>query len=292
MKSLSPELKKRILRAQRKEISEHLVYSKLSSKVKENKNRAVLKGISEDELKHYGLWKNYTKQDALPFYFWVYWYYFLALIFGLTFSLKLMERGEKGAQKNYQEIAREIPEAKVMLKDEEIHEHELLKLLEEDKLKYVGSIVLGLNDALVELTGALAGLTLALNNAKVVAITGLITGIAASLSMAASEFQSRRADDPKAKDTLRASLYTGGTYLLTVILLILPYLLLSNVLISLVCTMVIAVLIIMMFTFYTSVTQDLKFGKRFLEMAAISLGVAAITFGIGFLVKLFWNLPV
>jgi VIT1/CCC1 family predicted Fe2+/Mn2+ transporter len=203
-----------------------------------------------------------------------------------------MERGEKGAQKNYQEIAREIPEAKVMLKDEEIHEHELLKLLEEDKLKYVGSIVLGLNDALVELTGALAGLTLALNNAKVVAITGLITGIAASLSMAASEFQSRRADDPKAKDTLRASLYTGGTYLLTVILLILPYLLLSNVLISLVCTMVIAVLIIMMFTFYTSVTQDLKFGKRFLEMAAISLGVAAITFGIGFLVKLFWNLPV
>jgi len=292
MKSIDPTLLKRIIKAQRKEKSEHLVYGKLAFKVKDQKNQEILRSISKDELKHYHLWKNHTLQDVSPSWFWVYWYYFMALIFGITFALKLMERGEKNAQKNYQEIAKYLPEAKIMLKDEDKHEHQLLALLEEDKLKYVGSIVLGLNDALVELTGALAGLTLALNNAKIVAVTGLITGIAASLSMAASEFQSRRADDPHAKDTLRASLYTGATYLITVILLILPYLLLSNVLLSLICTLIIAVLIIMMFTFYTSVAQDLKFGKRFLEMASISLGVAAITFGIGYVVKLVWNIQV
>ena len=43
-----------------------------------------------------------------------------------------------------------------------INESALLQLLDEEKLRYTGSIVLGLNDVLVELTGALAGLTLAL----------------------------------------------------------------------------------------------------------------------------------
>lgn len=258
----------------------------LSNKVKEKKNKEVLKSISEDELHHYQMWKRYTNQEVPPLMIWVYWYYFLARIFGMTFVLKLMEQGEKNAQKNYLEIAKFIPEAKLMLHEEDKHEQSLLKLLEEDKLKYVGSIVLGLNDALVELTGALAGLTLALNNGKIVAITGLITGIAASLSMAASEFQSRRAENPHATDSIKASVYTGITYLITVILLILPYLLLNNVLIALGSTLAIAIFIIMMFTFYTSVAQDLSFRRRFLEMAGISLGVAAITFGIGYLVKM------
>ncbi len=290
MKSLSQPQLKRILRAQRKEKSEHLVYGMLSNKVKEKKNKEVLKSISEDELHHYQMWKRYTNQEVPPLRIWVYWYYFLARIFGMTFALKLMEQGEKNAQKNYLEIAKFIPEAKLMLHEEDKHEQSLLKLLEEDKLKYVGSIVLGLNDALVELTGALAGLTLALNNGKIVAITGLITGIAASLSMAASEFQSRRAENPHATDSIKASVYTGITYLITVILLILPYLLLNNVLIALGSTLAIAVFIIMMFTFYTSVAQDLSFKRRFLEMAGISLGVAAITFGIGYLVKMLWGI--
>lgn len=292
MTSLSDYVLKKVIRAQRKEISEHLVYSWLSSKVKDKCNKEILRNISDDELHHYNLWKNYTKKDVPPRRLWVYLYYFMARMFGITFALKLMERGEEGAQKNYQQISKTIPEAKVMLKDESKHEQKLLGLLEEEKLKYVGSIVLGLNDALVELTGALAGLTLALDNARIVAITGSITGIAASLSMAASGFQSRRADNPQAKDTLKASLYTGATYLITVLLLVLPYLLLSNVLVSLICTLTIAVIIIMMFTFYTSVAQNLKFGKRFLEMASISLGVAAITFGIGFLVKMWWGIQV
>ncbi|MFH0701245.1 MAG: VIT1/CCC1 transporter family protein [Candidatus Woesearchaeota archaeon] len=289
---VTPEILKQLKKAQKAEITEHFIYSKLSRSVPQKENQQVLQHIAEDELKHYGFWKKYTKQDVRPNMFLVWWYFLLSKLFGLTFGIKLRERGEKLAQENYALLVKEIPEMKKVLQDEYLHERKLIGMLQEEKLKYVGSIVLGMNDALVELTGALAGLTLALNNGHIVAVTGLITGIAASLSMAASEFQSRRADNPLAKDSFKASIYTGITYLITVILLILPYLLLSNILVALVCTLVIAVLIITAFTFYTSVAQDLKFGKRFLEMATISLGVAAVTFGIGYLVKMFWNLPV
>ena len=55
-------------------------------------------------------------------------------------------------------------------------------------------MVLGLNDALVELTGTLAGLTFALANARLVALAGIITGIAATLSMAASNYLAERAN--------------------------------------------------------------------------------------------------
>ena len=56
-------------------------------------------------------------------------------------------------------------------------------------------MVLGLNDALVEFTGALAGYTFALQNTLLVAMTGLITGVAASLSMATSEYLSTKSEE-------------------------------------------------------------------------------------------------
>jgi len=72
-------------------------------------------------------------------------------------------------------------------------------------------MVLGLNDALVELTGTLAGLTFALKNTRLIALSGLITGIAATLSMAASEYLSARTEQESSR-ALKSSLYTGGAY--------------------------------------------------------------------------------
>lgn len=152
-------------------------------------------------------------------------------------------------------------------------------------------VVLGLNDALVELTGALAGFTLALQNARQIAAIGLITGIAASLSMAASEYISTKTEAGK-KNPLKASVYTGIAYTCTVFLLILPYLLFSNYYFSLAVTLFNAVLVIAIFTFYVSVAQDIPFRARFAEMAVVSLGVALLSFGIGFLVRLFLHVDV
>jgi VIT1/CCC1 family predicted Fe2+/Mn2+ transporter len=151
-------------------------------------------------------------------------------------------------------------------------------------------MVLGLSDALVELSGTLAGLTFALQNTRLIALSGLITGISATLSMASSEYLS--AKNGGDKNAAKSSMYTGLAYLLTVACMVLPYLLLSSYVAALAIMMVTVVVIIMLFTYYTSVAKDLPFGKRFLEMAGISLTVAAISFCIGILVKKFLGIEI
>jgi len=184
-----------------------------------------------------------------------------------------------------------VPDAENIIKDEDEHEKQLIGLIDEERLRYVGSMVLGLNDALVELTGALAGLTLALQNTRLVAMAGLITGVAASLSMATSEYLSTKSEGG-AKNPFKASVYTGVAYVLTVLFLIFPYLLLTVFDLCLSFTILNAIVVIFVFTFYISVAKDLSFKKRFLEMALISLGIACLTFAIGFIIRVLLNIEI
>jgi len=177
--ALDKETRKQLLTAQRNEITEHLMYKKLSQSIKDLHNKDVLESISRDELKHYNLWKEYTRKDVKPDRLTVWKYYLISRLFGLTFGIKLMEKGEERAQTIYERISDFMPVAKKIVEDEDIHEKQLIDLIDEERLRYVGSMVLGLNDALVELTGALAGLTFALQNTRLIAMAGSITGIAA-----------------------------------------------------------------------------------------------------------------
>jgi len=288
---LDEETKNIILTAQRNEITEHFIYEKLSQSTKDPHNRNILERISSDELNHYNFWKKYTQENVKPDKLKIWKYFLISRIFGLTFGIKLMERGEEQAQVTYGKISRFVPDAKSVVKDEDKHEKQLINMIDEDRLRYVGSMVLGLNDALVELTGALAGLTLALQNTRLIAMTGLITGIAASLSMAASEYLSTKSE-AGAKNPFKASAYTGSVYILTVLFLIFPYLIFTNFYFCLGFTILNAIIVIFIFTFYISVAKDTSFRNRFFEMALISLGIAALTFGIGFLIRIFLNVEI
>ncbi len=283
--TISEKLRNRILTYQRNEITEYHIYQRLSKQVGSPENREILHEIAADELRHYNEWKEYTQKEVKPDRFKIWFYLVLARLFGFTFSLKLMESGEESAQENYAGLQDQIPEAKAMARDENHHEEVLLQNLDEERLRYTSSIVLGLNDALVELTGALAGLTLALQNTQLIALSGLITGLAASLSMAASEYLSTKSEEDTTKHPLRASIYTGSAYVSTVVILIAPYLLLDNYYICLALTLLAAVAIIALFNYYVSVAMDKSFKARFLEMAGLSLGVAALSFVIGFVVR-------
>ena len=158
-------------------------------------------------------------------------------------------------------------------------------MLDEERLQYVGSMVLGLNDALVELTGSLAGFVFALQNTRLIALSGLIVGISATFSMASSEFLAARSEGRT--DALKSCSYTGIAYLLTVVALILPYLLFPSGMYipALACMLGVVILIIAGFTYYTSVAQDQTFSSRFWEMALISVGVAVVSFVVGILAK-------
>jgi VIT1/CCC1 family predicted Fe2+/Mn2+ transporter len=288
---INADTMKSLQKAQKNEITEYHIYLKLSSYIKNEHNSRILQQIARDELRHHDELRKFTGTDKKPDTLKIYFYTFISMIFGITFGIKLMEKGEESSEKIYRELGENIEEFKRIAKEEDNHEKELVEIIEEERLKFVGSMVLGLNDALVELTGTLAGLTFALKNTRLIALAGLITGIAASLSMAASEYLSTRTEQENTR-ALKSSLYTGGAYIFTVACLVLPYLVFSNYVVSLVFTIVAAILIIFVFNFYISVAKDLPFKERFFEMASISLGVAAISFIIGYFIRLFLGVDI
>lgn len=277
-------LKNKILRFQKNEVTEQEIYHCLAEGLKNKEQAQVLERISKEEEKHSEFWQSLTGQNVAVDKSKVSYYCFISRFFGLTFGLKLMERGEGLAQEIYAALKPISGNVVAIIQDEERHERELIGLIDEERLKYVGSVVLGLNDALVELTGALVGFTLALQKAKLVGLIGLITGIAAALSMAASEYLSTKQED-HGKSPLKACIYTGITYFATVSLLILPYLFFENIYLCLSLVVFVSLSLILIFTYYVSVAKDLNFKKRFLEMAGISLGVAAVNYCIGLVIR-------
>ena len=289
--TLSEELKKTFIACQRQELTEHIIYDKLAGSAKDEQNKKTLKQLSEDELRHFNIWKELTKAEPKQSSLKVWKYMLISRLFGLTFAMKLMERGEEGAMKFYEKISEQAPEALGIFKDETEHEKQLLEMINEERLKYVSSVVLGLNDALVEFTGALAGFTFALQDARLVGMTGLITGIAASLSMGTSEYLSTKSEGGD-KSPRKASMYTTSAYFTTVFVLIMPFVLLENIYLSLALSISSGILIIFVFTFYISVAKDLSFRKRFLETASISLGVAGLTFVLGLLVRILFGVQI
>ncbi len=284
---MDDKLRSRLLGFQRDEITSAVLYARLAKVTKEGDNARVLADMAAAERRHYAFWKELTGRDVAPRRAFLGFAYLCARILGLTFTLKLLEKGEAAAAEGYAAVESLVPGAAAIGVEEDEHEDALLAMIEEERLEYMGSIVLGLNDALVELTGTLAGLTFALRNAPLVAASGVITGIAAAFSMAASDYLASRADgDEKAG---KSALYTGVAYLLTVIILVMPYLVLpregSWIFASLALTLLAAVAIIAAFNFYISVAKGYRFRERFLEMAGISLGVAGFSFLVGFVVR-------
>ncbi len=282
--SISQEIREQLLRYQRDEITGHHIYKRLAQTLPSPENRRIVEAIADDELTHYHQWKSYTEREVKPERLKIWAYYWISRIFGFTFGIKLLERGEHDAQDEYAHLQAWIPEAEAIMRTEHEHEEALIALLDEEKLHYAGSMVLGLNDALVELTGTLAGLTLAFQNTRLIALSGTITGIAAALSMATSEYLSTKSEETD-KNPLKASLYTGAAYILTVLLLILPYLLLQNYYVALAITLAVGIVIIAVFNYYIAIAKDEPFKKRFLEMAGLSLGVAALSFVVGLIVR-------
>jgi len=286
---MDSERRKRLIQLQRMEITEAEVYTKLAKRQKNPKNKDILEKIAIQENAHYNILRKSTGIDVNPSKIRVSLHVMASVLFGLTFSLKLMEKIEKSAAKEYRDLGLDD-----IAKEEDEHEQKLLSLLEEDALNYLSSVILGLSDALVELTGALAGLTLAFQELKIVALAGLVTGIAASFSMAASEFLATK-EENSGRSPIKAAIFTGVAYLFTVILLVTPYLFLddnSDMILGLephfqaLCiTLIIGLLIIAKFNFYVSIAQDHSFKQRFTEMTAILIVVTSISFVIGVILR-------
>ena len=284
---LSDDLMKKVLQFQQDEVNSFAIYSRLADSLPDRANAAIMKRIAGEELKHATRWEGVTGKALKPSRFKVSFFFFLARFLGLTFAVKKLENGESEAQGGYAVVLKEFPDVKEIIDEENRHEDELIAMIDEERLRYAGSVVLGLNDALVELTGALAGFTFAFQNTRLIAMTGLITGISAAFSMASSEYLSQRSEGDGSVSPTKSATYTGIAYILTVFFLVLPFFLTTNFILAMGATLAVVVLIILGFNYYLCTARDLPFRRHFLEMLVVSLSVTLISFGVGIVVKKF-----
>ncbi len=283
------EIMQRVLTAQRNEITEYHIYRRLAARVKDPHNRGVLDQISLDELRHHDIWQSYTGQKVEPDRFKVWLYVTIGRILGISFSIKRMENGEQGAQENYNELASHIPAALAISSDENSHEEKLIQMIDEDRFKYVGAVIRGLNEAVVELTAILTGLTLVIEESPFVAAAGVITGFAMSLSLGSTEYLATKAEEGH-QQPFKSALYTGLATLITVGFLIFPYLVLHNNLAALGVMLAMAIVIIFFFNYYISVALNRPLWRRFGEMSVIAMAIAGFTYLVGWLAQNVWHI--
>lgn len=283
--AIDADLMSAIEKAQMDEEIGAAVYAFMAQREKDPRNKELLEQMAADEKLHAETWARITGRQMSAPAGKLFRLKMTTRILGFTFVMKSLEKDEQMAQSSYEKMVEQLPQAAQMLDDERRHEAEIEGMLDEERLHYVGAMVLGLNDALVELTGAIAGVTFALADTKLVAMTGIITGVSATLSMAASNFLAERAEGHD--DAMKSSVYTGIAYIVTVVLMVLPYLLFPNDMYVAAFFVMIAIVvaIIAFFNYYLSVAKEEPFRRRFGEMTAISLSVAVISYLIGIAAK-------
>jgi VIT1/CCC1 family predicted Fe2+/Mn2+ transporter len=279
-----------LIKAQINEITEHLIYLKLSELEKEREKSQILKKISDEEFKHYKILSRITGKEPGPLRLKIFLTVLLARIFGYQFVLKKMENGEKGAENLYAELKGDFEELELLARDEEEHEKRLISLINEKRLQYMSSVVLGLNDGIVELLGTVAGLSIALKNSSVVGLTAGIMGIAACLSMSASEYLSTKVESDRSP--YAAASYTAASYFAAVLAVITPFLLIKNPFFALFTSFFLVLILVAFLNYYISIVRDESFGKRLLEMLAVVLITSSISFLIGFLVNKYFGIEV
>ena len=97
-----------IKKMQQNELTESVIYEKIAAFAKGEENKQTLLRLSREERAHYEIWKKYTGTEMKPEKGKILKYTLIARILGFTFAVKLMEKGEEIAQKEYELIVRKV----------------------------------------------------------------------------------------------------------------------------------------------------------------------------------------
>ncbi len=281
---MKEETLKKILEYQKNEITEHILYGALAERFR-GKNSEILKKIADDELKHYNFFKKITGRDIKPSHAKIYFYRLISLIFGITFTMKMMSNGEEQAEHNYEEVEENVPGIRKIINEEVKHEQALIGQIEEGIIKHMGSMVLAINNSIQEITGIVVGLTFALSDSLLVGKTALISGMAATLAMVASEYLSQKAEAGESGEPVKAAIYTGVVYIFVVGAIVSPYFIFEHHYTSLAAALSSVVIIVTAFTFFMSVVKGLRYRKALFEVTSITAAVVALSLGLGMIIK-------
>lgn len=288
---MAAELERVALEQARDELFAFRLYSALAERLPKGSSRKMLTELATQERSHVDFWVGVADLDEgqLKPSRVKHWLLVTAsIVLGPAFTIRWLERGEDKAIEVYKGLLEDgkLTQAQrrsvsKMLREEQEHEQLLESGVEDERRLYLGAAVLGLNDALVELTGGLTGLVASISDPKLIGFAALVVGVAASMSMAASNFLSINIGEESELRPAKAAAYTGVAYIVVVVGLVLPFFLLSDRRVALAVSWVLAIGIIAAFSFYSSVMQSRSFWRRFGLMLMLGVGVALISFGIG-----------
>ena len=278
------------LKQARTELTEYIVYGKLAAREKNPANKTALERLSAQELTHYEFWKTLLPTDlqVKPHTITVFITPLLRMVLGATFTTKLLEGHEVDAVANYKAILEQVPATHqerlmAIIEDEKSHEQALIGEIKEKRVAYLGFIVLGLADAIVEITGVHAGFLGVTGETLIAGVAGIIVGFAAAISMGSASYLQAK-QDPE-KSAILSGFATGGAYLFSVILLALPYFLIRSMIPAFIISTSVGITLIALFTFYGVVIfENRKFWREFLEATALMLATAVATFVWGFII--------
>ncbi len=286
MSSVGAQLQKVARVRMSDEWSDYTLYGRLAKTVDSGSPFAdVLKKLSSTEHGHYEFWRKYVPEEEPKFpTLKLYWVLFLRRFFGLTFATRYLDRHEAKVVVEYERMAPLIPEADrpafdEMVADEKDHEKAFALKVESAAVQYISFVVLGLADALVEISGIHAGWLGLFEKTEIAGLAGVIAGGAASLAMASAAFaQAKQGFQGSAR---RSAIYTGVFYFITAVMLATPYFLTSSMILALFSSLTLAVVILAITTWYSIVIQQKPFLKDFLEILAILFGATIVVFGLG-----------
>lgn len=202
----NPEIVSLARRFYADEMTDHLTYRLLAAKARSPEVAALLIKISGMERGHALFWASVLERhgeqppETRPPQLRNFLLGHLARLFNPLLLVALLELGEGHAARNYHRVLEsdllapdEAERLRRIVVDELEHERLFHRESRASGLSNVRDFVLGMNDGLVEILGAVTGLSAAWpGNPLLVAVSGLIVGVAGALSMGIGAFISVR----------------------------------------------------------------------------------------------------
>ncbi|WP_244403868.1 VIT1/CCC1 transporter family protein [Pyrolobus fumarii] len=266
------------------ELMDHMIYKALARIEPDPKRKKLLERLAEQEYQHYLFWRSLLGRDCKAPRPRVSLVAVAYRLLGPAFTLRLLERGEGSAVERYRSVAERLPDElrpklEAIVRDEEEHERLLLQEFEDVRVKYLGYVALGLADAIIEITGVHAGFLGVTASTIMAGIAGLVVGFSAAISMASAAYLQAKHGEEESP-TVSAAI-TGLSYILSVILLALPYFLIHDMLIGFLASVAIGLALTGSLAYYSAVVQEKPFTREFAENAGLLLGTAIASYIFG-----------
>lgn len=302
------------------EYTDHFVYMSLLKSEKHRGLRALLEKMAAQEQRHMMSWERLlNKRGVFPrapmfISLRVVGFRIMRRFFGTAFMTKVLERNETNGIEEYSDaikgdvahssMAKAIRE---ILKDERGHQRELMKEIEayEGSLEYIKSIVFGLNDGLVEILAAVAGLAALATTSSVVIAGGIIVAVSGTLSMAGGAYLASKSQNivskaverdgkmkTKTGEPMKDAYYTGVFYFLGALVPILPFIFGAKSYLGIALAMIFDIIVLTVASIVIAVVSDTSVKRRTFEMIAISIGAALVTIVIGTIARVYFGIVV